>query len=44
MFAKKFADLTLHLRSFGPKLNQVTGSIDRMKYRCGDASGHGFGS
>jgi hypothetical protein len=44
MFAKKFADLTLHLRSFWPKLNQVTGSIDRMKYRSGDASGHGFGS
>ena len=31
MFAKKLEDLALHLRSFGPKLNQVTSSLDPMK-------------
>ena len=42
-FAKKLEDLVLHLRSFGPKLNQMTSSIDAMEYCSGNASGHHFG-
>ena len=42
-FAEKLEDLILHLRGFGPKLNQMTSSIDAMEYCSGNASGHHFG-